>query len=181
MEVKGTSKSVGSVSAHSITLHTVMPSKNTAKGRASISKRYTFQGRCKLCPPPYFASGNVQIWPVIGKQTFYVLGCAAQKENLMADDFSASTNGSGMTFIIKPLFKKSSFANLTNIRSVCFFGKMNLKLITWMMEEIYPCLPNLVQIENELCAQPKGFGLEQVLGEVFLAGRRCSDNCIKQH
>lgn len=42
MEVKGTSRSVGSVSAPSITLHTVMPSKNTAKGRASILKRYTF-------------------------------------------------------------------------------------------------------------------------------------------
>lgn len=71
----------------------------------------------------------------------------------MADDFSASTNGSGMAFIIKPLFKKSSFANLTNIRSVCFFGTMNLKLITWMMEEeIYLCLPNLLQTENELCA-----------------------------
>lgn len=39
------------------------------------------------------------------------LACGAQKENLMASNFSTSSNGN-RELVIKPLFKKSDWANL---------------------------------------------------------------------
>lgn len=59
------------------------------------------------------------------------LACGAQKENLMAADFSTSPGGNGRAFIIKPLFKKSAFTDLANTYLVSSFGATGLELITW--------------------------------------------------
>lgn len=43
------------------------------------------------------------------------LACGAQKENLMANNCSTSPNGSTGTLVIKPLFKKCDWTNLSDI------------------------------------------------------------------